>query len=119
MKIERLKFIHTIFACLAVYISVAANARTAQSGVPPSIANGISVIANGIVLTVTPGSPPTITAASATDGSPIAIPKNLRFVDKHGRNVDPASITLETRFQAIYDSGPNGPVIQQVMVDRD
>ena len=76
------------------------------------------MIANGIVFTITPGSPPRLSAVT-TDGAPATISKTLRFVDKHGRNVDPHTITSSTRFQAIYDSTANGLVIQQVMVDRD
>jgi len=43
----------------------------------------------------------------------------VQYIDKHGRPVDPASIKVGERLQAISDWGPNGPVIQQIMVDRD
>ncbi|MEY2487756.1 MAG: hypothetical protein QOH39_3404 [Verrucomicrobiota bacterium] len=101
----------------AVVISATAAAQTPAALI--AAANGTTMVANGIAITLTPGSPPTISAVSTEDGSPIAISKSVRFVGKHGQSVDPSSITLMTRFQPICDTTATGQVIQQILVDRD
>jgi len=79
--------------------------------------------ANGIKLTFVPGANPILTA-EATDGtvSPglaVAAVHTIRFVDKQGHDVDPTSIKATERLQPLGGSGPNGLILQKIMVDRD
>ncbi|MEY2536433.1 MAG: hypothetical protein QOG67_173 [Verrucomicrobiota bacterium] len=106
-------------ALVAISELLAIQGRAQTPAALIAAANGTTMVANGIAITLTPGSPPTISAVSTEDGSPIAISKSVRFIGKHGQIVDPSSITLMTRFQPICDTTATGRVIQQVVVDRD
>ena len=80
--------------------------------------NELSTTAGGITITYTTGQPITITAA---DGNPLSIPVALalRFINKRGLAIAPASIVPGTRMQAIVDGDENSAVISRVMVDQD
>lgn len=85
--------------------------------------NAITTVANGVSITFVPGSAPVLTANSASsDVSPglaIAASNTVRYIDKHGKPVDPATIKPNESLQPIFDAGPNGRVLQTIMVDRD
>jgi hypothetical protein len=49
----------------------------------------------------------------------VATVHTVRFVDKHGGDVDPSSIKPTERLQPIGGSGPQGLILQQILVDRD
>ncbi len=70
-----------------------------------------------------PGSAPVLTAASSSgDTTPnlvAAISGSIRYIDKHGKAIDPKSIKPTERLQPLYDSGPGGLVLVKVMVDRN
>jgi hypothetical protein len=136
----------SILSCTLSLILVAAVTASAQSPAPVATsANTITVVANGICLTFTPGNTPAITAtstevappaatpsvasspglnpraipASSATPIPVAVSKSFHFVDKHGRTIDSRTIKPTERLQPLFDSGPTGQVLQAVMVDRD
>ena len=96
---------------------------TAVATGTPLPANTMITCANGIKLTFVPGTNPILTA-EATDGTvppglAAAAVHTVRFIDKNGRDVDPATIRPTERLQPLGGSGPNGLILQKIMVDRD
>jgi hypothetical protein len=127
VKYEHFLFRLTLIACLGCFVELAWAQTPAPVGAVP--ANAITTSAGGIQITFVPGSVPQLTVAStsADTVSGIAVPAALavaitpalRYVDKHGKDIDPKSIKPTERLQPLYDSGPGGLVLQTVMVDRD
>ena len=136
----------SILICSAVLVLTAPQTAPAQSSAPVATSTStITVVANGISLTFTPGSAPVVTATSTEIGSrsaapapattpglnpaaipstnatpiPVAVSKSFHFINKHGQTIDSKTIKQTERLQPLFDSGPNGQVLQAVMVDRD
>ena len=118
---------HRINLILFASVAVAASQVLAQTPTPAVLppANAITTVANGVSIMFVPGSAPVLTANSASTadaaapGLAIAASKTIRYIDKHGKPIDPASIKPSESLQPILDSGPNGRVIQTIMVDRN
>jgi hypothetical protein len=119
-----------LFFAITVGFAAIPRLALAQTTAPIAaapVANTIATSAGGIQITFVPGSGPVLTATSTGEektpvlapGLAVASTKTVRFIDQHGRDIDPKTIKPTERLQPLYDSGPAGAVLQTVMVDRD